>query len=336
MSSIPTRKSKPRKPRENKGSFKTDEHDVLGGRVKVFRTTQSGLVYQMSVWFRENQKYYRKSLRTENLQEGIELSEEIYLDLKSKIRNNEVIFEYTSKELVDKYLEHRKLEVSSNPNQGITEGRWVTIRSQMKHFLYFVGEKTKLSSIPSYKFEEYFNHRINNPSYSKNKRPVRMLTLLNESSTINNFYNFCFERNYLDNKSKPLFPKNKLSKNKLIHSRQELTNEEWKTIYLHLRTWGKSCPPKEKEQKEFIRYFIILLCNTGLRFGEGRQLKWEDLSVKPPTSTDKNPCLYINLKRGKTGKRVVIGRRPDLYKKIWKLSKHTKPVNQRAIMTPLR
>jgi hypothetical protein len=66
MDTIPVRKSKPkRKPRKSKGIFHTEEHKVFWGRVKVFRTNQSSDVWQMRVWFREIQKYFRKSLRTD-------------------------------------------------------------------------------------------------------------------------------------------------------------------------------------------------------------------------------------------------------------------------------
>ncbi len=191
----------------------------------------------------------------------------------------------------------------------MTKERWVTIRSQIKHFLYFVGDK-KLSSIPPHKFHEYYGHR---KSYSPK---VRMLTLIHESSTIKNFYNFCIERNYLDYRIKPVFQKIRKSDVNVVRS--ELTIKEWRTIYRHLQGWGRNRPPKEKEQKKFIRFFILLLCNTGLRFGEGRQLKWEDLSVK-------GSYLRIDLKRGKTKNRVIVGRRPDLFQKIRKLSKHTHP-----------
>jgi hypothetical protein len=38
--------------------------------VKVFRTIHSGPVWQMSCWVREEQRYFRKSLRTKLLEEA--------------------------------------------------------------------------------------------------------------------------------------------------------------------------------------------------------------------------------------------------------------------------
>ena len=36
---------------------------------------------------------------------------------------------------------------------------------------------------------------------------------------------------------------------------------------------------EEINKRDFVRYFILILCNTGLRFGELRYLKWRDVSL---------------------------------------------------------
>ena len=52
------------------GTYVTEAHEVLEGMVKVFRTIHSGPVWQMSCWVREEQRYFRKSLRTKLLEEA--------------------------------------------------------------------------------------------------------------------------------------------------------------------------------------------------------------------------------------------------------------------------
>ncbi len=84
--------------------YVTDSHDVLEGMVKVFRTIHSGKVWQMSCWVWEEQRYFRKSLRTTLLDEAKQLAIEEYINLKARIRNGEAIFSKTAEELVDAYL----------------------------------------------------------------------------------------------------------------------------------------------------------------------------------------------------------------------------------------
>jgi integrase len=312
MATIPVRKSKPkRKPRKSKGSFHTEEHKVFGGRVKVFRTNQSGDVWQMRVWFRDSQKYFRKSLRTEYLQEALDKAEEIYLDLRSKEKNGYEIFEKTSKQLVDEYVNFRKGEVGDT----ITEERLGTIKSQMKWFLLFVNENAKITSIDPKKFREYKDWR-------RGHRPdVRLITLANEISTIRNFFNFCYESEYLPSRYKPLFPKvSKKNKGETV-SRPELTMSEWRKIHTFMNGWHREAvSKKEIEQRKFILSFSVLLAASGLRFGEARRLRWRDLSV---TSDGGVKALRIDVVDGKTGSRVIMARRPELIQSIKKISAHT-------------
>src|SRR4028118_60497 len=68
-------------------SYVTEAHEVLEGMVKVFRTIHSGPVWQMSCWVREEQRYFRKSLRTKLLEEAKQLATEEYVALKARLRN---------------------------------------------------------------------------------------------------------------------------------------------------------------------------------------------------------------------------------------------------------
>lgn len=105
----------------------------------------------MRVWFRENQKYYRKSLRTEYLPEALKKAEDIYLDLRSKVKKGYEIFEKkTSGQLVEECLNYRHGEIGDTINKE----RWKTIRTQMKWFILFVGKNVKLTSIDPQKFRE--------------------------------------------------------------------------------------------------------------------------------------------------------------------------------------
>ncbi|MBT7443243.1 MAG: hypothetical protein HN790_04675, partial [Methylococcales bacterium] len=203
MATIPDHKSpKKRAPRKSKGNWATEEEEIFSGRVKLFRTNQSGKIWQMRVWFKSNDRltkgqYFRKSLRTPDLDEAKLEAEELYLDLRSKMRNGEIIFEKTTKELVEEYLEHREKDI----NIHITKARWSAIRSQMKHYLSFVGENIKINSIPAHTFDGYHKHR---KSYAPT---VKLLTLANEASTIKNFYRYGIQRKLINPDCLPLFPK---------------------------------------------------------------------------------------------------------------------------------
>ena len=72
-----------------------------------------------------------------------------------------------------------------------------------------------------------------------------------------------------------------------------------------------------------MRHFILVLCNTGLRFGECRYLKWRN--IKLIKEKNGNTTSVIDVKISKTGERTgVIGRNGEYFKRLKKLSNFTK------------
>jgi hypothetical protein len=57
--------------RKSKGNTSTDNHEILGGKCSIFRVAQSGDVWQFKMWVTEEQKYFRKSLRTKDFESGM-------------------------------------------------------------------------------------------------------------------------------------------------------------------------------------------------------------------------------------------------------------------------
>ena len=87
----------------------------------------------------------------------------LFREINAKIDNKEMVFDKTVRELCDEYLKEQKKRIRTGStakgrgNIGITQGRFTTLRTQVeKHFLGFVGEKTKLSTIiPTYFKNDY-------------------------------------------------------------------------------------------------------------------------------------------------------------------------------------
>ncbi len=150
------------------------------------------------------------------------------------------------KQVVDEFLAEKKKEIGINK----TEGRWVTIRSQTKHLLEFVGEKTKITDIPNEKWDGYYLFR-------REKHPnVVNSTLANEKNTIRSVYRYAIRRCYVPQTRLPEFPHLDTGSRR----RQAFDRSEWKKIYNFLRSnkWLKDENEKIEEQRKFIRYFILV------------------------------------------------------------------------------
>ena len=311
------KKTKRKKKQIQKKFVRNEEIELHEGDVLVYRGSRSGKNWQFRMWVSEEQKYLRKALGTKDKDTAIARASELYLTTTTKVRTGLKVFDATLGELVDVYMKDQKQRVRvgavGKGDIGITEGRFVTIRTQVEnHLLGFLGKDTKLSTIRN----DTFRHKYT--QYRRKKNPlVRDVTLVNEKATIGNVFRHALELGWIQAPQLPLWEE--MAKN--ADKRDAFTQKEWKVMYKYLHSWtNKKMDDKELLERELVKYFILLLANTGLRFGEARLLRWGNISI---FSEDKVVKSKIKVELGKTGKRIVIGRRGDLFQKIKKLSKYT-------------
>ena len=158
----------------------TEQREILGGKAIVLRTAASGSVWQFRMWIAEERKYVRKTLKTRDLKTAVQRGEELYLQIYSDIKSGKRLFGITLAALVEDYLTSRKNDVVAGT---ITQGRWVTLSSQLKHLLSYKGSETKLSELDRTSLYDYGQHR-------RMTADARSETIKNEQSTINHVMRF--------------------------------------------------------------------------------------------------------------------------------------------------
>lgn len=300
-----------------------EDYELLDGAAKILRTTKSGNFWQLSCWLREEGKCFRKSLRTRNKEEALQLAREEYFKIQGNIRAGNKIYSSTARELVDAFIKHKESEANSGL---ITHGRVSTIKVSLnKWLLSFVGENKKLDKITRHDFANYYVWRRQKAS------DVRNATLINERALISSLFKYGISHGLLRYEQTPIFPRLNIKKHQ-VERRDELDKEEWAKMYYSFRRWiSRGKHDKEKEQRKFIRDFIVLSANTGLRFGEMRKLKWRMIKIyKSKTVKDKGGNFETHVEINvppdtKTGPRTAIGKRGDVFERTKALSKHTKP-----------
>lgn len=304
--------SKKKRIRPNKSHTVKDREDIYEGEGYIFRTEAGGKFWSVSFWIPEEKKEYRRSLKTKNKIEALIRAKNEFHFIKSKVQGGIRVWDITVSELIEEYLKHQEKE---SENGKKTKGRVGTIRSQLKHFSEFVGPKTRLNDIKDNQFEDYVSFR------KKKESKVQNVTLLNEKSTFRTLLNYSQRKGYLSRDRDWNFGTIK----KVIVRRDMIELKDYKKMYQYMRVWGKNEENERlKDQKEFIRHFILILSNTGIRFGEGRRLQWKDVQV---INDKKGPKLIrVNLEyhKTKTGKdRLVIGRNGEVLERLKKHSKWT-------------
>ncbi len=307
---------------ETSTSFITERHDVLGGKAFVVRTKQSGDVYQLHMRISGEKKYYRQSLRTKHLQTAMDKGEEKCIELSHRVNTGVRIFSPSVQEVVDAYLDHRKLDVE---NGVIVKERHSTIRTQLKHAASMLGKTTKFSTLTKKSLQDYRKQR--------SARGVQDITIRNEQSSINAMCKYAYEEKLIDI-PKFDFPQIKIrgaSKDDI--RRQTFTDEEYKRLCRAARSYvAKKNTEDEDErfEKELVRHFILIGANSMLRVGELIQLKWgcvKTYDKKLRKNDEEGVRLAEITVKAETSKvrneRICSARGGEYFDRLKQLSRHT-------------
>ncbi|WP_135076511.1 hypothetical protein [Terasakiella sp. SH-1] len=118
-----------------------DQHPILGGDAVVYRTRQNGEIYQFRCWISAEKKYYRKTLKTRDLETALERGKQLFYDIQLQLRTGRKMFGLKVGELVEEFLKYQQQRVSTGL---ITEGRYQTIKTQLtKHLYEFLGDSNQ-------------------------------------------------------------------------------------------------------------------------------------------------------------------------------------------------
>jgi integrase len=237
-------------------------------------------------------------------------------------------------ELVEMYLEHQQTRVDEGL---ITQGRHITIKSMLKHLVEFVEGDTKVDSIQNTKYRHYYRFR------RENHPKVQNITLKNERSQIGNLYKWGIDEGYVNLIKIPKWSELKFSKPK---SRYYLDRTLYRKLYTFLNRWDRGInDPEELYYRKLVRDFILVLSNTGMRFGECRKIRWEYVQLIPSKKKYPNVKILIpeHITKTKT-ERTTLGMRGDIFQRIKTYSgnilshdyvftnyKDNEPVNKRIL-----
>ena len=235
-----------------------------------------GDYWQFRLWLEKEKKYVRKSLRTRKRTEAVELGKELYLELFADMKQGKSYYSITSEKAAEKYLAARKHDCEMGL---IAASRYTTLKSHLKHWVAFIDKNTKVRDLKRKDCEGYYEWRL-----AQAEGDVKQKTVHGEQATINGMMKWLYRQNetYIDG-----FDFKKLKRiddaGESVR-RQTLTSEEYNRL---IRTMRKLSPNTNNELKDLqskwfklTQMFVLIATNSGLRVGEQKQLRWEDVRVE--------------------------------------------------------
>ena len=299
-------------------NFYINKEKVCDGEVTIFQTQKSGGIWHMRMYVADSNKYFQKSLRTRNYLSAKEKAQIEHAQILVNKKDGKAIFSPTLYSAVEQYLEYRKKDVVMG---RITEGRFGTIKTQLKHLKKFLNAEHRLDTFTAKALEEY-------QTYRRTENNASDTTIRNEQAIINHFCNWAFV-NGLHNTQKYLFPTISLrgvDKDKL--RRATFTDAEYVSCYMDLRNYcskGEIKAMKLDDDKAFVRHlfrhYFLIASNTMMRSGELFGLKWKNVEQHK----DNLALITVEADTSKVRKaRVFVARGWEHFERLKKMSKHTK------------
>jgi integrase len=295
----------------------SDEFYIYDNEVFIFRTTQSGDVWQMRMWIAGEKKYVRESLRTRDKSIAIEEAKRRFLNYHNMVKTGQKIFSVSVAEMREKYLDH----ISELVRAGqISKGRETNIKTFTRRCEEFLGKDTKIGNVDKKHFQDYRAFR------QKRLKTITMTVVRNESITIKQMYKWAANEGFIPSTYLPDFGVIRVPKQETV--RDGYTIKEYKQLTNYASKWyqkvGKTDLAREEKiyYRKSVRDFILLMSNFGFRTGELLQVQYKHIEFK----RDGVCYILIPAENTKVRKaRLTGGKKADLIKRKMEYSKYKEP-----------
>lgn len=236
-------------------------------------------VWQMRIYLAEEGKYLRRTLKTGNIAIAEERAYQIWREVERDRAVGKRQYGMTVDEGVAEYIESRKAEVTEVGQGGITKERLTVIGGQLKNFRAYMAahkEDATLFELERRDCWNYFRWRRE----TAKKEPAKS-TLMNEKAMINACVKYLYATRNIAIAEFD-FPRLSDVGRKEVEIRT-YRGSEYKALYTASRRYisgkGELITEQERMLRTIVHNWILIAANTGLRVGEQKQLRWENVTT---------------------------------------------------------
>ena len=302
-------------------SNKEPENKIFLNKEYLYNTTKNVYIYRdnrtknknyyIRIWEPKTRKHFSQSLKTNEREIAIAYADEIYRNRSGRINFGLQNKSLTASELVTKYQEERRKDISSIPHVGITESSWVAITDRIRYYEKFVHEKgyknTNIEDIPPdafIRFAEWLKEKRKESCTSGGGRSNETINQI--ISAIKKMYkDIAIDQKYITWNEYPTFrylPKTRDKKQKRdTIDRDEFTQVSKWIQYVYCNE--KGITEKERIKRRIYGITHTIHHYTGMRPKELLSTRWSDISDvdRDKKGYGKDKVIHISADRSKTG-----------------------------------
>ena len=268
-----------------------NKEEILDGRAIIFQNAHE--IWQFRSWVSREKSYLRESLRTKNKSEAIELGVDRWIEIQGIVKSGERLFGKPIEEAIQPFLDFKKSQIGIGDEYTIVEGRYKTINTHLRHFVRYIGPKTKITDLKPNFLNSYVvkapvpGPPTNYPLWRKSQG-IGPTTIHDEMSTIGMCFKYLFEEGVTNIRAikYPQKTKNMAEVDGEKIRRQTFTDQEYKHFtnalsktYVAPVAVKNNVTEKEWFNRQLARHYFLFAANSGMRSGELRKLKWEDVGI---------------------------------------------------------
>ena len=296
--------------------FITDKEQVKAGLI-IFRRGDVGHdQYYCRVRIQNEDRYKTISLRTADRDTARDRAMDQDADIRFRLKHDVPVFNRPFLQVAEEYADAQQRRANAGE---VSQGRAMNIKNKVNGPLNAYVGNTQIHLVNQERWSEYPQWRREN-GVGRRNGVISDSTIRIEMTIFAAIMNYAVSKRYVPAHHRfEGMPKLKTAR------RDEFTLEEYRKLHSAGRKWMKEATtPQGIWYRQACYNFILIMCNTGMRPPEAKNLRWRDITkAKDKDGTD-ILVIYVQGK-GKTRQLIAPKSVGDYLDRVRAQSKSTNP-----------
>ena len=297
-------------------SFILDKEQVKPGLI-IFRRGDVGHdQYYCRVRIQNEDRYKTISLRTSDRQTARDYAMDQDADIRFRVKHDVPVFNRPFSQVAEEYADAQQRRANAGE---VSQARAMNVKNKVKGPLHAYAGNTQIHLVGQERWSEYPLWRREN-GVGRRSGIISDSTIRIEMTIFAAIMNYAVSKRYVPAHHRfEGMPKLKTNR------RDEFTLEEYRKLHSAGRKWMKDATtPQGIWYRQMCYNFILIMCNTGMRPVEAKNMRWRDITTARDKDGSDILVIYVQGK-GKMRKLIAPKSVGDYLDRVRAHSKATKP-----------
>jgi integrase len=297
-------------------AFLTDKEELKPGLVIFRRGDVQHRNWYCRVKLPKTDRYKTISLKTADVASARDRAYDHDADLRFRIKHDVPIFNHSFSQIAKEYVEQQKRRAATGQ---VSDARWRKCQSVINARLDLYVGSTQIHLIGQDRWDDYPTWRREN-SKGRLREQVSDATIRFEMSIFRSVMSHAVKKRYI--RADQLFQgRPTLAKMR----RDAFSPEEYRKLHTVGRSWMNAAKRPSSTWYRTVAYnFVLIMCNTGMRPSEAKNLRWRDVTIRKDRKERDVAVLRVTGK-GKTRELVAPASVAEYIERIRTIAKASGP-----------